>query len=59
MHVKKTLAVAVRVRIKHPPSSDLPKEYGVVTRLDARGALVKLDSGRVFLVEPAVLEAID
>jgi len=53
--VVKPLAVGVRVRIKQP-SIQIADEYGIVTRLDARGACVKLDSGREFLVEPAMLE---
>lgn len=49
--------VGARVLIKQP-SIDLAKEQGIVARLDARGALVKLDSGREFLVEPSMIEVI-
>ena len=58
MSFVKPLAVGVRVRIKRA-SIALADEYGTVTRLDARGARVKLDSGPEFLVEPAMLEVVE
>ena len=57
MTVKPPLTVGARVRLEEP-SMNFAKEDGVVTRLDARGALVKFDSGRAFLVEPAMLEVL-
>ena len=57
MTVKPPLTAGVRVRIKQP-STDLANEDGVVTRIDARGALLKLDSGRELLVEPEMLEVL-
>ncbi len=53
-----TVGARVRVRVKRP-SIDLPNEHGTVTRLDARGVQVKLDSGRVLMVEPTMLEVVD
>ena len=58
MTIKPPLTVGARVRLKEP-SIALAKEDGIVTRLDARGALAKLDSGREFLVEPGMLEVLE
>ena len=59
MPTAKPLTAGVRVRLKQPLSSDPSNECGIVTRLDARGVLLKLDSGRELLVEPAMVDAID
>jgi hypothetical protein len=49
-----------RVRIRQSLVPGLPElqEEGVVTRSDARGVLIRFDSGRTTIVEPRVLTLI-
>ncbi len=51
------LRVGSRVRLRRPmlPGVRQPDVDGEVERIDARGVLVRLDSGRAVLCEPDIL----
>ena len=56
------LVVGARVRVRFTRRMSVVNsahERGVVTRVDARGVIVKLDSGSELLVEHAMITEID
>ncbi|CAN5912566.1 hypothetical protein BH11MYX4_BH11MYX4_36530 [soil metagenome] len=52
-----TFPVGARVRIRRSavPGLPLPHDHGVVVRSDARGLVVRLDSGHETICEPNML----
>jgi hypothetical protein len=60
MDEEQRITVGARVRIRRSvvPGLDKQDEDGVVIRSDARGVLVRLDSGRTTLCEPGILKII-
>lgn len=57
----KPLTVGARVRLNEkssPLGVGIRDSDGTVVRIDGRGVPVKFDSGREFLVEPAMLDAL-
>ncbi len=53
-----TVGARVRIRRSVVPGLSKQDEDGVVIRSDARGVLVRLDSGRTTLCEPGILQVI-
>ena len=58
--VDESLRIGARVRIRRSIVPGVPElqDEGEVVRIDARGVLVRLDSGGEVLTEPAVLAVV-